>query len=208
MARYIESVCRQCRREKMKLFLKGDRCFTDKCAVERRAYSPGQHGQRRGKTSEYGMQLREKQRAKRMYGLLEKQFRNAFHEADRQKGVTGDNLLLLMERRLDNMVYRLGFATSRTQARQLINHNHILVNNKRVNIPSYVVKTGDSISVKEKSSKCKTIMESLEGVERRGLPEWLMLDKDKMVGKVMALPTREQLVTPLREHLIVELYSK
>ncbi len=208
MARYTGSVCRQCRRERMKLFLKGDRCYTDKCAVERRAYSPGQHGQRRSKVSEYGQQLREKQRAKRMYGLLEKQFRNAFHEGDRQKGVTGDNLLLLMERRLDNMVYRLGFATSRSSARQLINHNHILVNDKRVNISSYLVKTGDSITIREKSKKCKAIEESLAGAERRGLPEWLMLDKEKMTGKVMAFPTREQLVTPLREHLIVELYSK
>ena len=192
----------------MKLFLKGDRCYTDKCAVERRTYAPGQHGQRRGKLSDYGAQLREKQRAKKMTGLLERQFRKYFHEADRLKGITGDNLLLLLERRLDNMVYRLGFAKSRAQARQLIMHNHFIVNGKRVNIPSYLTRQGDTISVQEKSRKMKSIVESLEGVDRRGIPEWLMLEKEKFSGKVMVLPSREQIVVPLREHLIVELYSK
>lgn len=208
MARYKESVCRLCRREMMKLFLKGDRCYTDKCAIERRAYAPGQHGQRRAKLSEYGSQLREKQRAKRMYGMLERQFRKVFFGADRQKGITGDNLLLLLERRMDNMVYRTGFARSRNQARQLVRHNHFLVNGKRVNISSYLIKTGDTITVREKSRKCTAILEAMEGVERRGVPEWVMLEKDKFSAKVMALPTREQIVTPLREHLIVELYSK
>jgi len=192
----------------MKLFLKGDRCYTDKCAVERRAYAPGQHVQRRTKTSEYGTQLREKQRARRMYGLLERQFRKNFFIADKQKGITGDNLLLLLERRLDNMVYKMGFSRSRDQARQLIRHNHILVNDKRVNIPSYIIKPCDAISVQEKSRKKQIIVEALESIDRRGIPEWLMLDKEKMIGKVMALPTRDQLVTPLQEHLIVEFYSK
>lgn len=208
MARYNDAVCRQCRREAMKLFLKGDRCYTDKCSVERRAYGPGQHGQRRGKLSEYGAQLREKQRAKRMMGLLERQFRKTFFQADRQRGITGDNLILLLERRMDNMVYRLGFAKSRAQARQLIAHNHFIVNGKRVNIPAYLVRQGDTIAVQEKSRKVKSIVEALEGVDRRGVPEWLMLEKDKFTGKVMAMPTREQIVVPLREHLIVELYSK
>ena len=208
MARYRESACRLCRRERMKLFLKGDRCYTDKCAVERRAYAPGQHVQRRTKTSEYGTQLREKQRARRMYGLLERQFRKNFFIADKQKGITGDNLLLLLERRLDNMVYKMGFSRSRDQARQLIRHNHILVNDKRVNIPSYIIKPCDAISVQEKSRKKQIIVEALESIDRKGIPEWLMLDKEKMIGKVMALPTRDQLVTPLQEHLIVEFYSK
>jgi len=192
----------------MKLFLKGDRCYTDKCAVERRAYAPGQHVQRRTKTSEYGTQLREKQRARRMYGLLERQFRKNFFIADKQKGITGDNLLLLLERRLDNMVYKMGFSRSRDQARQLIRHNHILVNDKRVNIPSYIIKPCDAISVQEKSRKKQIIVEALESIDRKRIPEWLMLDKEKMIGKVMALPTRDQLVTPLQEHLIVEFYSK
>ncbi len=208
MARYNQAVCRLCRREMMKLFLKGDRCFTDKCAVERRAYGPGQHGQRRSKTSDYGTQLREKQRAKRMYCLLERQFRKTFFEADRQKGITGDNLILLLERRLDNMVYRLGFAKSRSQARMLVCQNHFTVNGKRVNIPSYLVRQGDTVSIRERSKKVKAITEALEGVERRGIPEWLLLEKDKFTGKIMALPTREQITVPLREHLIVELYSK
>jgi len=208
MARYKEAVCRLCRREGMKLFLKGDRCFTDKCAAERRQYAPGQHGQKRVKTSDYGMQLREKQRAKRMYGLLERQFRKGFFEADRMKGITGDNLILLLERRLDNMVYRLGFARSRSQARQLVQQNHFKVNGKRVNIPSYLVKQGDTIAVEEGSKKVKSIAEALEGVDRRGVPEWLLLEKEKFTGKIMALPSREQITVPLREHLIVELYSK
>jgi small subunit ribosomal protein S4 len=192
----------------MKLFLKGDRCYTDKCAVERRTYAPGQHGQRRAKLSEYGSQLREKQRAKRMTGLLERQFRKCFFEADRLRGITGDNLLIILERRLDNMIYRLGFAKSRAQARQLICHNHFIVNGRRVNIPSFLVRQGDTISVQENSKKMKSIVEALEGVDRRGVPEWLLLEKDKLTGKIMALPTRDQIVVPLREHLIVELYSK
>jgi len=192
----------------MKLFLKGDRCFTDKCAVERRQYPPGQHGQRRRKLSEYGMQLREKQRAKAMYGVLEKQFRKYFTMADRMKGVTGDNLLILLERRMDNMVYRMGFARSRSQARQLVRHGHFQVNGRRVSIPSYLVRQGDTVSVVEKSRKKTAIVESVEGVERRGIPEWLMLEKDKFQAKVMAYPSRDQLTMPINEQLIVELYSK
>lgn len=208
MAKYNQAVCRQCRREGMKLFIKGDRCFTDKCAVERRAYAPGQHGQKRSKISEYGLQLREKQRAKRMYGLLERQFRKTFFEADRMKGITGDNLILLLERRLDNMVYRLGFAKSRSQARSLVCQGHFKVNGRNVDIPSYLVRQGDTVEVREPSKKSKAITEALEGVDRRGVPEWLLLEKEKFTGKIMALPSREQITVPLREHLIVELYSK
>lgn len=208
MARYTESSCRKCRREGMKLFLKGDRCYTDKCAIERRAYAPGQHGQRRRKTSEYGMQLREKQRAKLTYGVLERQFRKYFFMADRMKGVTGENLLILLERRLDNMVYRMGFARSRDQARQLVTHGHFAVNGRRCNVPSFLVRQGDSVSVREKSRKMTAIVEAMEAVERRGVPEWLMLEKEKFEGKVMAYPTREQLALPINEQLIVELYSK
>ena len=209
MARYSGPQCRQCRREGMKLFLKGDRCFTDKCAFERRQYGPGQHGQsRRHKLSDYGMQLREKQRAKQMYGVLERQFRRTFEIADQMKGVTGDNLILLLERRLDNMVYRMGFARSRNQARQLVKHSHFLVNGKKVNIPSYLVRQGDTVSVHEKSRKVPAIVEAMESVERRGIPEWLMLEKDSCQAKVMAYPSREQLAIPIQEQLIVELYSK
>lgn len=208
MARYSDSYCRRCRSEQMKLFLKGDRCFTDKCAIERRQYPPGQHGQRRRKLSEYGIQLREKQRAKSLYGVLEKQFRKYFSMADRMKGVTGDNLLILLERRLDNMVYRMGFARSRSQARQLVAHGHFTVNGRRVTIPSYLVRQGDTVSVIEGSRKRAAIVESMESVERRGIPEWLMLEKDKFQAKVMAYPSREQLTMPINEQLIVELYSK
>ncbi len=208
MARYREAFCRKCRAEGMKLFLKGDRCFTDKCAYERRQYAPGQHGQSRRKLSDYGVQLREKQRAKQIYGVLERQFRRYFEIADRMKGVTGDNLLLLLERRLDNMVYRMGFARSRTQARQLVRHGHIQVNGRRVNIPSYLVRQGDAISVCEKSRKVPAIVEAIESVDRRGLPEWLSLEREKFLGRVSAFPTREQLTLPIQEHLIVELYSK
>lgn len=208
MARYTGSQCHQCRSEQMKLFLKGDRCFTDKCAIERRQYPPGQHGQRRRKQSEYGMQLREKQRAKSMYGVLEKQFRKYFHMADNMKGVTGDNLLILLERRLDNMVYRMGFAHSRNQARQLAGHGHFMVNGRRVNIPSFLVRQGDTVTVMEGSRKKAAITESMEAVERRGVPEWLMLEKDKFQAKVMAYPSRDQLTIPINEQLIVELYSK
>lgn len=193
----------------MKLFLKGDRCYTDKCSVDRRPYAPGQHGQgRRGKLSEYGLQLREKQRAKKMYGILERQFRRYFHMADKMKGITGDNLILLLERRLDNMVYRIGFARSRSQARQLVLHGHFSVNGKKVSIPSFLVRQGDTITVRDNSKKVAAIAEAMEGVERRGIPEWLMLEKDNFVGKVMALPSREQLTIPINEQLIVELYSK
>ena len=209
MARYNESQCRKCRREGLKLFLKGDRCYTDKCAVERRPYAPGQHGQgRRRKPTEYGIQLREKQRAKNMEGVLERQFRKYFTMADNMKGVTGENLLILLERRLDNMVYRMGFARSRNQARQLVMHGHFCVNGRRVSIPSYLTRQGDGIQVIERSRKMTAITEAMEAVERRGVPEWLMLEKDNFEAKVMAFPTREQLTMPLNEQLIVELYSK
>ncbi|MBI5968967.1 MAG: 30S ribosomal protein S4 [Deltaproteobacteria bacterium] len=208
MARYIESACRLCRRENLKLFLKGERCYSDKCAFERRSYPPGQHGQGRAKFSSYGLQLREKQRVKRMYGVLERQFRNFFEKAERQRGITGTNLLLLLERRLDNMVYRLGFANSRSEARQLVRHNHFMVNGKKVNIPSYLVNVGDVIELKEKSRKNAKIGESLEAVARRGVPSWLELEKDNYRGRVLALPAREDLTMPIKEQLIVELYSK
>lgn len=208
MARYLESVCRLCRREGLKLFLKGERCYSDKCAAERRSYPPGQHGQGRIKVSEYGAQLREKQKVKRLYGLLEKQFRLYFDMADRQKGITGENLLKLLERRLDNMVYRMGFASSRNEARQLVKHSHFLVNGKKVNIPSYLVKPGDVIQVKEKSRSVVRIQEALEAVQRRGIPSWLELDKDNATAVVKTLPVREELTLPIKEQLIVELYSK
>jgi small subunit ribosomal protein S4 len=208
MAKYTGPDCRRCRGEGMKLFLKGDRCFTDKCAFERRQYAPGQHGQSRRKLSDYGVQLREKQRAKCIYGLLERQFRRYFEMADRMKGITGDNLLILLERRLDNAVYRMGFSRSRTQARQLVLHGHFSVNGRRVTIPSYLLKQGDTVSVIEKSRKVPAIMEAMESVDRRGVPEWLMLEKDKFQAKMMAYPMREQLTLPIQEQLIVELYSK
>ncbi len=208
MARYIESGCRLCRRENLKLYLKGDRCYSDKCAFERRSYPPGQHGQGRSKFSSYGVQLREKQKVKRMYGLVEKQFRNFFAKAERQKGITGTNLLILLERRLDNMVYRLGFANSRNEARQLVQHNHFNVNGRKVNIPSYLVKIGDVIELREKSRKSAKINDSLEGVARRGIPSWLELDKEHYGGRILALPSREDLTMPIKEQLIVELYSK
>ena len=208
MARYLKSACRLCRREGVKLFLKGSRCYTEKCAIERRAYAPGQHGQGRSKLSEYGVQLREKQKAKRLYGLLERQFRGTFHKAESHKGITGEALLVLLERRLDNMVYRLGFCGSRAEARQLVLHGHFLVNNKKVAIPSYLVKPGDQISIREKSRQVPRLLESLEEIERRGLPSWLELDKKNFIGTVKTLPTREELTFPLQEQLIVELYSK
>ena len=209
MARYTGSVCRICRRENLKLFLKGDRCYGDKCAFDRRSYAPGEHGQRRrGKLSDYGIQLREKQKVKRMYGLSEKQFRLSFQAADRQKGITGTNLLVLLERRLDNVVFRLGFVNSRTQGRHFVRHNHFLVNGKKVNIPSYQIKVGDEISVGEKSQKVQAITDALETVARRGLPPWLDLEKDKLKGTIKTLPVREDLTTPMQEQLIVELYSK
>ena len=208
MARYRGAVCKLCRREDQKLFLKGDRCFSDKCGFERRNYPPGQHGQRRGKFSDYGNQLREKQKVKRMYGLLEKQFRKCFRTADRKAGITGENFLILLERRLDNIVFRLGFAYSRNQGRQLVSHNHILVNGKRVNIPSYLVKAGDVVEIREKSRKIPLINEAVEAVERLGVPSWLELDKENYRGKVIAFPERKDLTMPVQEQLIVELYSR
>ena len=208
MARYRESVCRLCRREGLKLFLKGDRCYSEKCAFERRGYAPGEHGQMRKKHSDYGVQLRAKQKLKRMYGLLEKQFRGYFEKADRQKGITGTNLLLFLERRLDNMVFRMGFANSRTEARQLVRHNHFMVSGKPVNIPSYLVKVGDEIQVREGSRKVERILDAMESVARRGVPQWLELDKDNYKGILKVLPTREELTTPVQEQLVVELYSK
>jgi small subunit ribosomal protein S4 len=208
LARYKESVCRLCRREGLTLFLKGDRCYGDKCAFERRGYAPGDHGQLRRKHSDYGVQLREKQKLKRMYGLLERQFRSYFEKADKQKGITGTNLLLFLERRLDNMVFRIGFANSRNEARQLVRHNHFLVDGKPINIPSYLVKVGSEILVREKSRKVERIVEAMEIVARRGIPQWLELDKDNFRGMVKTLPSREELVMPVQEQLVVELYSK
>ncbi|KPA10751.1 30S ribosomal protein S4 [Candidatus Magnetomorum sp. HK-1] len=208
MARYRGSTCRICRRENIKLMLKGDRCFSDKCAFDRRSYAPGQHGQKRGKFSDYGIQLREKQKVKRTYGLTEKQFRLFFKRADQMKGITGTNLLSLLERRLDNVVYRLGFANSRNQSRQIVRHNHVLVNSRRVNIPSYKVQVGDIIEIREKSKKIAVISESLDTVVRRGIPQWLELEKEQFKGIVKAFPIREDITMPMQEQLIVELYSK
>jgi small subunit ribosomal protein S4 len=197
-----------CRREGLKLFLKGERCYTEKCAIDRRSYAPGQHGQSRKKFSDYGAQLREKQKVKRLYGVLEAQFRNYFGEADRQKGITGEVLLALLERRLDSALYRLGFANSRNEARQLVRHGHFTVNQHKVNIPSYLLKPGDVIELREKSRKVVRILEALEGVARRGVPQWLELDKEKFRGAVKGLPSREEITIPIQEKLIVELYSK
>ena len=209
MARYRGAVCRQCRREKLKLFLKGDRCYSDKCSFERRSFAPGQHGQARmRKVSDYAIQLREKQKVRRIYGMLEGQFRKYFVMAERAKGVTGENLLQLLERRLDNTIFRLGFACSRTQARQLVRHNHFLVNGKKVNIPSYFVSVNDVISLKEKSRKNTVINESLESVARRGVPGWLELNNKEYSGTVKAMPDRQEITMPIQEQLIVELYSK
>ncbi|KMY65795.1 30S ribosomal protein S4 [Desulfocarbo indianensis] len=209
MARYRGSVCRLCRRETQKLYLKGDRCYSDKCAVERRAFPPGQHGQgRRGKASDYGLQLREKQKVKRMYGLAEKQFKLTYVKAARIKGVTGQNLLMLLELRLDNVAYRLGFASSRIQARHWVRHGHITINGKRVDIPSARLKVGDVVAVREKSREIAQIKASLEAVARRTVPSWLELDNANFSGSVKALPNREELTLPMQEQLIVELYSK
>ncbi|MEW6298909.1 MAG: 30S ribosomal protein S4 [Thermodesulfobacteriota bacterium] len=209
MARYTGPVCRLCRREGIKLFLKGERCYTDKCAIERRSYPPGQHGQGRGKkATEYSLQLREKQKLKRIYGMLEGQFRRFFAMAERKRGITGEHLLLLLERRLDNMVYRMGFATSRAEARQLVRHGHFLVNGRRVDIPSYLVNPGDEIQVREASRNIARIQEAVDLMQRRGVPEWLEVNKDTFTGRVRALPTRAQLTLPVSEQLIVELYSK
>ena len=209
MARYSGPVCRLCRRERMKLFLKGDRCFKEKCAVERRNFPPGQHGTRRGRrTLGYGLQLREKQKVKRIYGVLESQFRNYFEEADRRKGITGENLLVMLERRLDNVVYSLGFAASRPQARQLVRHGHVLVDGRKVSIPSYQVKANETVVVKEASRKNPMIRSSVETARGRGVPEWLELDAENVTGKVLRLPSREDIKLPIQEQLIVELYSR
>ncbi len=209
MARYTGPACRRCRRENLKLYLKGDRCYSDKCSFERRAFGPGQHGQARfRKVSDYAIQLREKQKVKNIYGILEGQFRNYFHKADLKKGITGENLLIMLERRLDNTVFRLGFASSRKQARQLIRHNHIQVNGRKVNIPSFLISIGDVITIKEKSRTNSYLIESMEAVARRGIPTWLELEKDAFKATVKALPNRDEITMPIQEQLIVELYSK
>ena len=208
MARYRGSVCRLCRREGEKLFLKGDRCFSDKCAIERRNYAPGQHGQRRRKVTPYGVQLRAKQKAKRMYGLLEKQFRLTFKRAERSRGVTGEVFLSLLERRLDSVVFRTGFCTSLQQARQLVRHRHFLVNGRRVDIPSYQVKQGDVVEVAETSRGIEVIRSAMERAERRGVPQWLALEKGGFKSTVLQLPTRDDASDAIDEQLIVELYSK
>ena len=209
MARYIGPVCRLCRREDAKLFLKGDRCFSDKCGYERRQYPPGQHGQgRKKRPSDYGQQLREKQKVKRIYGLLEKQFRGYYYKASRMRGVTGENLLMLLERRLDNVALRFGFSSSHAEARQLVRHGHFTVNGKRVNIPSFSVKPGTGIEVHDKSKKVLRIQEAIETVDRRGVPQWIEIDKKALKGTVKSAPNREDLTMPIQEQLIVELYSK
>ena len=208
MARYTGADCRLCRREGIKLFLKGDRCYSDKCGVEKRPYPPGQAGKKRPRDSEYRVQLREKQRTKRMYGLLEKQFRTYYELANRQPGITGENLLRLLESRLDNAVYRLGFAKSRDEARQVVRHGHITVNGRRVDIPSYRVRPGDAIAVGPKSKDLLVIKTALIASEKIEVPGWLEVDIEKLQGKVLSLPTREQIDAPVREQLIVELYSK
>jgi small subunit ribosomal protein S4 len=208
MARYTDSVCRLCRREGVKLFLKGERCYTDKCAIERRNYPPGQHGQARAKFSEYAIQLREKQKLRRIYGVLERQFRRYFRTAERGKGVTGESLLILLERRLDNLVYRMGFANSRSEGRQLVRHGHFAINGRKVNIPSYLVKSGDTVTVRETSRQIARIGEALEASQRRGIPDWLEVDRQTFTARVKALPARADLTAPINEKLVVELYSK
>ena len=208
MARYRGSVCRLCRREGMKLFLKGERCFGSKCAVERRSYAPGQHGQRQRKVSDYGLRLREKQKVKRIYGLMETQFRNTFHKAARKKGVTGEVFLQFLERRLDNVIFRFGFAASRQQARQLVLHGHVKVNGRRVNIPSFQVRQDDVVEIVEKSTRRDAIKELVSVAETRGMPGWLDLDKEKLTGKIVSLPARDDIKLEIKEQYIVELYSK
>ncbi len=208
MARYKDALCRLCRRESEKLFLKGDRCYTDKCAVERRKYAPGQHGQRRKKLSDYAMQLREKQKAKEIYGVLEKQFKRTFFQAERKQGVTGSNLLRLLELRMDNVVYRLGFASNRRQARQFVLHGHFTVNDKPVTIPSYLLRPGDIVGPKESSKKLALIEENIAKMEHRGLPSWVEIDTNTLKGKVLQAPDRDEITLPVQEQLIVELYSK
>lgn len=208
MARYTGPVCRLCRREGIKLYLKGDRCYSDKCAVDKKSYPPGQKGYSRKKVTEYGLQLREKQRARRIYGVLERQFRRYFDLAERQKGITGENLLRLLERRLDNVVYRLGFARSRVEARQLVRHGHFTVNGRRVSIPSYLVRIGDEVAVAEKSREMPLFAGIAESVAQKTPPPWLEVDAERMLGRVLGLPAREDIDVPIQEHLIVELYSR
>lgn len=208
MARYTDASCRLCRREGEKLFLKGERCYTNKCSANKRLYAPGQHGQQKKKVSEYGIQLREKQKARRFYGVLESQFRKYFEMASHKKGVTGENLLQILESRLDNAVYRLGLATSRPEARQLVTHAHFTVNGKKVNIPSYILKVGDVIAVKEKSKSSPKIKAIGEITGSKVIPKWLEFDPENLTGKVIALPARDDIDLPISEHLIVELYSK
>jgi len=211
MARYIGPVCRLCRREGMKLFLKGERCYTEKCAIEKRNVPPGQHGKgkmRKAKLLGYGLQLREKQKVKRIYGVLENQFRRYFEAAERQRGITGETLLQLLERRLDNVIYRLGLATSRAQARQLVRHGHFVINGKKVDVPSYSVRVGDEVGVRTGSAQNAVIQHAIEEVKGRGIPEWLAFDTTALAGRIASLPTREQINLPVQEQLIVELYSK
>ncbi len=209
MARYNGPVCRLCRREGMKLFLKGERCYMEKCAIEKRNVPPGQQGKaRKAKLMGYGLQLREKQKVKRTYGVLENQFRRYFESADRQRGITGETLLQLLECRFDNVIYRLGLATSRPQARQLVRHGHFFVNERRVTIPSYSLRVGDTVTVQQKSTKNVSIQHAIEEVKGRGIPDWLTFDGEQLSGKVSSLPTREQINLPVQEQLIVELYSK
>jgi small subunit ribosomal protein S4 len=209
MARYIGPVCRLCRREATKLFLKGERCYTEKCAIEKRNFVPGQHGKaRKAKLAGYGLQLREKQKVKRIYGVLENQFRRYFESAERTRGITGETLLQSLERRLDNVVYRLGFATSRAQGRQLVRHGHFAVNGRKVDIPSFLVREGDVVGVRENSRKGAAVLHAMEEVKGRGIPEWLSLQAEQMSGRVVSLPTRAQINLPVQEQLIVELYSK
>ena len=208
MARYIGPVCKLCRREGMKLYLKGDRCLSEKCSFTRRPYPPGQHGQGRIKMSEYGLRLREKQKVRRIYGVLERQFRKYFAEADRIKGVTGENLLMLLERRLDSVVFRMGFATSRAEARQLVRHGHFLVNGRKATIPSMTLRQGAKVTVREGSRQVARIAGALETLEGRSVPRWLETDKERFQGTVKALPSREDITLPIQEQLIVELYSR
>lgn len=208
MARYTESVCKQCRREREKLFLKGDRCISAKCSYDRRPFPPGDHGKRRSKSTEYNVQLREKQKAKRIYGVLEKQFRMYYVNAARMPGITGEALLVMLERRLDNTVYRLGLAASRKEARQLVRHGHFVLNGHKANIPSMLIKESDAIEVRERSKALGKIKENIESTSKAQLPEWLFFDKDKMIGKVIRFPNRLDIDIPVREQLIVELYSK
>ncbi len=208
MARYRGSVCRYCRREGVKLFLKGERCYTDKCAVSRHSYPPGEHGQRRSKVSEYGLQLREKQKARRVYGVLEKQFRNYFKEADRRKGITGEILLQILESRLDNVIYRMGLARSRSEARQLVRHGHFQVNGRKVDIPSFLTRPGDEIAVRQKSREKEIIKEIVASGQKQEIVDWLEVDFDNLSGKVIRRPSREEIDVPVSEQLIVELYSR